>query len=143
MIFQVLAAFLGTAAFSAVIEAPKKYLSYCGFIGAVGWLIYLINTESFGNVMANFLGSMAVSLISHIFARFFRVPVTIFLIPGILPLVPGAYLYKAVYQYFLGTNEIASWYLLLTIQIAGGTALAIFIMDSIFEVLKKKNVSGG
>ena len=38
---QLLAACVGTAAFSALFGVPKKYWLDCGICGAVGWGVYL------------------------------------------------------------------------------------------------------
>ena len=68
---------------------------------------------------------------------------TIFLISGILTLVPGATLYHTGYELFMGNMEEAASYLALTAQIAGVIALAIFIMDSVFQTLKKLSSCSG
>ncbi|MDY3919695.1 MAG: threonine/serine exporter family protein [Candidatus Limivivens sp.] len=136
-VIQVLGAFLAILAFSVVIDAPKKYLPYCGMTGAVGWFVYLLTLPGFGAVGANFLGALAISLLSHILARIFKAPVTVFLIPGILILVPGADLYRSVYNFLIGDQSLAGGYLTRTIQIAGMIALAIFITDSLFAVFQQ------
>ena len=138
MIIQVLAAFVAILAFSIVIGAPRKYLPYCGVVGAAGWLVYLLNVNSYGIVTANFIAAMVIAFVSHIFARIFKAPVTVFLIPGILILVPGAGMYRTVYQFFMGDRQAAGSYLLQTMQIAGMIALAIFVMDSLFALFVKK-----
>ncbi|WP_148409203.1 threonine/serine exporter family protein [Murimonas intestini] len=137
-VFQVIAAFFAIAGFSIVIEVPKKFLVYSGFVGAVGWAVYLLFLDKYGIMVATFFGGMAIALISHIFARIFKAPVTIFLIPGILVIVPGAGMYRTVYQIFLGEQGLAADYLLQTIQMAGMIALAIFAMDSVFSILQNK-----
>ena len=136
MLVQTAAAFVAIAAFSVYIEAPKKHLIWCGFLGALCWLIYLLCLD-IGIIWATFISTLAITLISHIFARILKGPVTVFLIPGILPLVPGAYLYRTVYEFFFGTRAQMTFNFMLTIEIAGAIALAIFIMDSVFVMLKK------
>lgn len=136
-VFQIIAAFFAIVGFSIVIEVPKKYLIYSGLVGAVGWAVYLLSMDKCGIMAATFLGGMAIALISHIFARTFKAPVTVFLIPGILVIVPGAGMYRTVYQVFLGEQKLAMDYLLQTIEMAGMIALAIFAMDSVFAILQK------
>ncbi len=138
MILQICGAFLAIFAFSVVMEAPKRYLPYCGLVGAAGWFVYLTTVRAFGIVTANFFGALVIAIISHVFARIFKAPVTVFLIPGILTIVPGAALYRAVYQFLLGARAMASAYLLETIQIAGAIALAIFLVDSFFSIFQAK-----
>lgn len=142
---QVAGAFIAIVAFSIAAGVPRNYLLRCGFIGAVGWLSYLLSMERHGVILANFLSAMVIALISHTFARIFKVPVTLFLIPGILTLVPGAGMYRTVYYFFMGDRGAATDYLLQTIEIAGMIALAVFIMDSIFSVINvnKWNIQKG
>ena len=40
MILQILAAMVGTVAFSLLFGVPRKYYPYCGLIGGAGWLVY-------------------------------------------------------------------------------------------------------
>ncbi len=140
MTIQVISAFFAILAFSYVNNVPKKFLVYCGIEGAVGWFVYLVSLNPHGPVLANFFGALALALLAHLFARIFKAPVTVFLIPGILILVPGAGLYRAAYQMFLGIGSVASYYMLQTLQIAGVIALAIFIVDSFFAVINRQAI---
>lgn len=137
MIVQVISAFFAILAFSVVNNAPRRFLLFCGLEGAVGWLVYLLCFPEYGVVLANFFGSLALSILAHIFARVFKAPVTVFLIPGILILVPGAGLFRSAYQLFMGTQAMASFYMVQTLQIAGMIALAIFAVDSFFSTANK------
>ena len=125
MIVQVISAFFAILAFSVVNNVPKKFLLYCGLEGSVGWFVYLIFLPAQGAVMANFFGSLALAIMAHVFARVFKAPVTVFLIPGLLILVPGAGLFRSAYQLFLGTKDMAAFYMLQTLEIAGMIALAV------------------
>ena len=134
MIVQVISAFFAILAFSVVNNVPKKFLLYCGLEGSVGWFVYLIFLPAQGAVMANFFGSLALAIM----ARGVKAPVTGFLIPGRLILVPGAGRFRSAYQLFLGTKEMAAFYMLQTLEIAGMIALAVFVVDSFFSVINKK-----
>lgn len=140
MILQIFGAFLGVVGMSIVIGVPKKLLWHSGFVGAIGWTIYLVIQNEYPSLVTlqAFVATMVVSLISHIFARWLKAPGTIFLIPGIMPMVPGAGMYRTAYYGFLGNSGLFSYYLSQTIQIAGAIALAIFIMDSIFKMIQIK-----
>ena len=87
-------------------------------------------------VLASFLSALAIAFVSHVFARVFKAPVTVFLIAGILPTVPGAGMYRIVYYIIENDREMCGYYLLQTLEIAGMIALAIFIMDTIFRFRK-------
>ena len=119
MIIQVIAAFAAIFTFAMALEIPKKYLINCGFIGAAGWFVYLVVLQRFGMMTANLLGAAAITLLAHFFARIKKAPVTIFLIPGFLTLVPGAGLYRSVHYFFIGNRSMGAAYLVQTLQIAG------------------------
>jgi uncharacterized membrane protein YjjB (DUF3815 family) len=113
-------------------------LGYSGLVGAVGWLVYLLLGNLGSNtVVSMFFAALIVALISHSFARILKTPVTVFLISGILPLVPGVGMYRIVYNLITNNNSLAGFYFSETIQIAGMIALAIFIMDTIFRISRK------
>ena len=98
MIVRVLGAFIAIFTFAVLQETPKKYLGCAGIVGAVGWLAYLLSEHAGADtVLATFISAMTITLISHTFARIFKAPVTVFLIAGILPTVPGAGMYRIVY----------------------------------------------
>ena len=65
-----------------------------------------------------------------------KAPVILFLLGGILPLVPGVGIYRAVYNIIYGT-ESASGVLIETLLITGAIALAIFIMDAMIDIEKR------
>ena len=68
----------------------------------------------------------------------FQAPVSVFLVPGILPLVPGTSIYNSVYYVIRNSREESMYYLVETLQIAGAIALAVFLMDSVFKLIGKK-----
>lgn len=135
MIIKVIGAFLAIFTFAILLETPKKYLWCAGVVGALGWLSYLISGNAgLSEIMSSFISAFTISLVSHIFARIFKVPVIVFLIPGILPTVPGAGMYRIVYYILEGDKAMTSQYLVSTLETAGAIAIAIFIVDSAFRL---------
>lgn len=53
---------------------------------------------------ASFFGAFAVVLISRILTIYMKCPITVFLVSGILPLVPGAGVYYTAY--YIVTNQL-------------------------------------
>lgn len=139
MFVQVVGAFIAVVAFAVIIGVPKIFLWQAGLVGAVGWLVYLLLEPTGLSVPGRmFFAALMVALISHSFARLLKTPVTLFLVAGILPLVPGVGMYRIVYNLITNNNSLAGHYMNETIQTAGMIALAIFIMDTIFRVFQKK-----
>lgn len=90
ILVQVVGATIGTIAFSLLYGVPKQYYPCCGIVGGAGWLVYLIAEPMMGTSLGAFVSAVAIVLLSRIFAVRKQCPVTIFLIAGIFPLVPGA-----------------------------------------------------
>ena len=110
-LLQILAAGIGTVAFGALFGVPSKYYPYCGLFGASGWAVYVflwMRTGFWSEAVVVFLATVLVILMSRFFAVRERCPVTIFLICGILPLVPGAGIYWTCYYLVTGQLDEAS-----------------------------------
>lgn len=135
---RVFGAFLAIYSFAYLIETPKKYVLRAGLVGALGCLVYTIGINTgLGEVLSSFLSALSVAFLSHTFARIFKAPVTLFLIAGILPTVPGTGMYQTVHYIIEGNQKMTAYYLTQTLEIAGVIALAIFVMDTVFGLLKK------
>lgn len=135
MIIQILSAFSAVFMFTMILEIPKQYIPYTAASGAIGWWVYLIvqNREN-SSMLAAFLSTLVVAFLSHILARIKKAPVTVFLVSGTLPAVPGAAIYRSVYYLLHDAPALSTHYLNETILIAGGIAMAISIMDSLFRL---------
>jgi uncharacterized membrane protein YjjB (DUF3815 family) len=139
ILIQVIGTFAAVMSVAITLGVPKKFLWYAGLVGAVGWLVYLLLGAAGASTVASmFVAALTVAMISHIFARVKKTPVTLFLIAGILPLVPGVGMYRIVYNLITSNNSQAAYYFSETMQIAGMIALAIFIMDTLFRIFQKK-----
>ena len=138
MVVKVIGAFIAIAAFAVLLETPKHYLKYAGVVGAIGWFVFLLS-EKMGTseVFATFLSAMAIAIVSHIFARLFKAPVTVFLIAGILPTVPGAGMYRIANGVITHNNEMTAHYLITTLELAGAIAIGIFVVDALFRIFQR------
>lgn len=139
MVVQTIGAFLAVLSFALILEVPARHIMRAGFVGAVCWAIYLIALRYSDSVIAAaFVSTLVVAFISHVFARRFKVPVTVFLVAGILPSVPGTSIYRSVYYMIRNASDLSTYYLTETLQVAGAIAMAVFIMDSLFRLAQKK-----
>lgn len=137
MIVQILAAFVAVVVASIYLEAPKKLIFKAGFVGALGWAVYLLLLDKFGLIASTYISGLVISTVSHIFSRIYKTPVTVFFIPGFFPLVPGTSIYLAVYN-FIGENGVlAQSYLSQTIKVSGMIALSVFTIDTVFNIINK------
>ena len=89
--------FLETVGFSIFFNSPRKSLIPAGIIGGIGWTVYMILFDFSQNpILSNFFAATLISLLSEILARRMKFPAIIFVIPGILPLIPGLGLYNTM-----------------------------------------------
>ena len=110
MISGIICSFIGTIAFSHLFSVPKKHYLNCGIVGAVGYACYWILDKYVTAAMATFVATMVVVLFSRILTVLRKCPITVFLISGIFPLVPGSYVYNAAYYIVMNNlTEAAAW----------------------------------
>ncbi len=142
MMIQLIGAFVAIVAVAILIETPKNYLWCAGVVGTAGWVVYLIGQVMGANdILATFFSAMMITIFSHIFARIFKAPVTVFLIPGIFPTVPGAGMYRIAYHLIAGENQLVVHYLTTTLGLAGAIAFGIFVVDAFFRMFSNSKAS--
>ena len=131
MIDAVLVAFVATVAFGVLFQVPKEQYAFSGICGAAGWLCYLLVMQNYpSTTIASFAAAVVLTMMSRIFAVWRKTPVTVFLICGIFPLVPGAGIYYTAYYFIMGDNAMALSKGIETIKIAVAIALAIVFVFS-------------
>lgn len=140
-VIQFIAAFIAVAAFSINLEIPKKYIVIVGIVGALGWICYIVCDEiNFPITFSYFISALLVAILSIILSKLLNAVSTIFLIPGILPIVPGVAMYKMIYNLINNNLLETVHYFWQAILITGGIALAIFITESIkgIKIIRKE-----
>lgn len=141
MMYEVLAATVGTVAFSVLFGVPRRYYLYCGVIGGAGWLVYSLLLRWLSVTESTLFASMVVILMSRQSAVLERCPVTIFLISGIFPLVPGAGVYWTSYYIVTNQLDLAAEKGFLALKVAVAIVLGIvFVFElpqNIFRFLPK------
>lgn len=144
-VYQIILSFLATASFGIIFNAPKKTLFHCGIVGAIGWVIYLALTNRGVDIVpASFMGSFVIAIVAHIYAKRFRMPMLIFSVAGIIPLVPGGMAYNTmrhvVEKDYTQGVEFAVKTSLVTGAIVMGLVFAEVFMQLIFNVMiRRKN----
>lgn len=143
MILQFITSMLATLSFAVLFAAPKTELILCGLTGATGWLVYLLclNFDT-GAVPANLIATFALTVISRTIAAIRKNPVTVYLISGIFPLVPGAGIYYTSYYFIMNEMNECSYYGMQTVKVAGAIVLGIIfgfaLPQSWFNMLQRR-----
>lgn len=86
-----------TLSYAMLLRTPKRALIISALLGSAGYTVLLVSDRYFSNIMVSyFLGALLVSIIGELIARIMKIPSTIFVIPAIIPLVPGYGLYMSM-----------------------------------------------
>lgn len=129
--------YFSTVTFGVVTNVPRRALNTCGITGAIGWMIFWLtkNLET-GEIFANFLGSVGIGLISIFFSRKKKMPMIIFNIPSLVPLVPGGPAYQAVRSIALGDYTTGSHFAIKVVLTAGAIASGFMISGIVERIVK-------
>ena len=117
---------LGTLSFAILFACPRRCLPYCALVGAVGWLWYeLLTLLGADAATASLLSVTPLTILTRVFAITQKTPVTVFLLTGIFPLVPGAGIYYTAYHFIQNENTLALAKGISTFKIAVALAVGI------------------
>ncbi|HWL24704.1 MAG TPA: threonine/serine exporter family protein [Ureibacillus sp.] len=140
MFEQVVTSFIASAAFGILFNAPKRSLIKCGFVGMIGWVLYygLVEIE-YDSIFATLVAAFVVGVISQFFAKRYKMPIIIFTIAGIIPLVPGGLSYDAMKHFVENDYNVAVQLAAKVCMLAGAIALGIIFAEVMNQLMIKYN----
>jgi len=134
---------IGAVSFAILFNVAPKHLIYGAAAGLVTYAIYY-TVEFFTEGMAfpaAFISTMFTAMFAEVFSRVRKAPTIVFLIPGVIPTVPGGALYRAMRALLLLDFDGAFEALVTTLQIglgiAGGILTVSVILGTVMEKIKK------
>lgn len=122
------------SAFCAVVFNAGKYDILPGAIaGGIGWFIYRLMFQylGFAEPAGYMCGAAALTLFSEIWAYFSKNPATVYLLPGLFPLVPGYGMFVAMHAAVTHNTELAGKAGYNAIIAAGSIALGMAVAASV------------
>lgn len=123
--------FLGTVAYAIIFNVPRRYYFAGGMTGMAGWLVYKLVLGYASAAIASFVGTLVVVFISRMLTVKMKCPITLFLVSGIVPLVPGAGVYDTDYYLVTGQVQLAGQSGLGALKVAFAIVLGIVFIVSI------------
>lgn len=136
---ELLTAFLGSLGFSLLFGLRRRHLFAASLGGLIVWGLYLyVDYLLHSLFLSNLLASAFAVLYAEILARRFKCPATLFVLPGIVPLVPGSSLYYAMSSAVRRDFEMASTYGLATLGAALAIAAGISLVMALRELRTKR-----
>ena len=94
---QIFMGILGSFGFSILynVRGGKLFLTALG--GGLGWTLFLLLGSRFpGEPLRYFICAAVVTFYAEILARLMKTPATTFLIPSLIPMIPGGALYRTM-----------------------------------------------
>ncbi|BAB03801.1 threonine/serine exporter family protein [Halalkalibacterium halodurans] len=137
LVIELFFVFIATVAFGILFNVPKQVLWIGGFIGANSWLVFsLLPIYGASPIVATAAASLASAAISHLLAKYYKVPVTTFSIPGIIPLVPGSRAYFTMLAFVEGDYLLGLELGIETMLQAGAIAAGLVFALAVFSFRK-------
>ena len=139
---QVLMGAIGSLGFAILFNIRGIKLLFAALGGAIGWSVYLLLGGQYPNdQMQYMLAAMAATLYAEVLARVMRVPVTVFCVSSLIPLIPGGSLYYAMAYCIQG--DTAGFYqrgmyaLTVAVMLALGT-MSVMMLTRVYTMLKSR-----
>lgn len=137
MILNFIYAFFASIGFSVLFNIPRKEMIYAGICGGFGWVFHIqLQSVGMSIVFTSFVGALIVGIMAELFAKYRKKPATVFVVPGIIPLVPGYGLYFAMLSIIEKNYEEATRVGFETFIVASVIASAIIISTTIGKLIR-------
>ncbi len=143
MITSFVFATFATFGFCILFHVPFRCMFPAAAIGGMGWFVYQFLMElGLGITASVFIAACLVAMLADICSRLIKEAATVFVIPGILPLVPGAGIYYTMFHFIRGNMDKAAAWGTRTLMIAGAIALGLLVIASLIRIVvnTKRNI---
>lgn len=129
-------ALFATLGFCFIFHVPSRHIPTASIIGGIGWVVYRLCMFYETSVATGcFLAAFVVGFASYVAARAFKEASTIFVIPGILCLVPGSGMYNTMVAMVSGDLDSAASIGSTTLMMAGAIALGILTVGALLRII--------
>ena len=125
---------LSTLGFSILFYVHPRRLALATMGGLLTTAVYLLAKQLIGGeLLPNLLGALAGAAFSEVCARLTKVPVPVYMVPCVIPLVPGSALYEAMFNMVAGHYSAAATAALTALEVALGVSGGI-VIASVFSL---------
>ncbi len=140
MLLRLLVATLATLGFSVFFYVHPRRLLPATLGGCIACAVYLTMGYLTGSeLLSNFVAAAVGGIYAEACARVTRVPVPVYVLPAIIPLVPGSGLYKTMFNLVTGEYGVAATAGWTTLQVALGIAGGIAISSVMGLILRARS----
>ena len=140
---QMISSILGSIGFAILFRLHPKKLWSIALLSGGCYGIYYLFAAVFGTnaFVAALISTAFVAASAEFFSRIMRSPTIIFIIPSIIPIVPGGALYRFMKELINGNSDIAMGHgkeaLLTALGVAGGIIVISIIANVTKGIIEK------
>jgi len=133
MILSMFLSSIAVMGFSIIFNVPRKEIIFCGLTGVAGWVVFTLvsNNLTESIIAATFFATITVTIFARILSNARKMPSTIYMIPGIIPLVPGLRIYFTMLYAVTGEFSNAAHAGATALSIAGVIAVGLLVVLSL------------
>jgi uncharacterized membrane protein YjjB (DUF3815 family) len=132
---QLLTALAGSAGFALLFNTRGPRLVWASLGGLLSWGVYLaVGLLYPSDPMRYFIAALVLTVYAEIMARLHRAPVTVFLVAGTIPLIPGGSLYFTMRSAVMGDWAAAFHNGLTTLVLAVAIAAGILACMVLWQI---------
>ena len=129
-LIQIVTAFVGSLGFALLFGLRRRYVLPAAVGGMLSWGVYLLLSRLLpSDFLSCLIASACAVLYAELLARLLHTPATVFVIPAVIPLVPGSSLYYAmscvVQKDFPAAREFGMTTLEFSLAIAAGMSFVL------------------
>lgn len=126
------ATFFACCGFMIVFNIHGKGGFLCALGGALTWALFRICDQIWiGSMLSYFIATFFASAYSEVIARVRKCPAISYLVISVIPLLPGAGVYRTTYAIMKGNMADFSSHAIETVAIAGAMAVGILIVSTL------------
>ena len=142
-LMQICMSFIGSLGFSVLFNVRGWKVLLAALGGGVSWALYLLMESGIPGIPHRyFICACFIALYAEILARVLKTPATTFLIPAMIPHIPGSSLYKtmrfALYKEWMGCLSQAFYTIKLALALALGSAVILTVFNVAAIFLRKR-----
>ena len=139
LIFRVIASFCGVFGFSIMFNSSHSMAATAAFIGAIAntLRLELVDFTHMPPAAAAFIGALTAGLLASFIKKSNGYPRISLTVPSIVIMVPGLYLYRAIYNFgIMSLTDAVSWFtsaIMIIMMLPLGLIFARILTDRTFR----------
>lgn len=135
---QFLLSTLATYGFTIYFKLPKRVRLITSALSGFIWVVYELLYDFSDNYMISYLiSSFLIGVFSESFAVYFKKPATVFTLPCLVPLVPGAGMYYIMYYFIESNYVVMREQVVKTTLTTSALALGIVLSQGIVRIVRE------